>query len=90
VPVAAVDWTQVLVALIAAIPAILAAVAALSVRRSVQTPSGRSLGKQVEDGLHTGLGNAYRLETLRQHVGADPTIRLPDAGVPPDDVTDPG
>jgi cobalamin synthase len=43
-----VDWTQVLVALIAGAPAILAAIFAFRVHRDVKTPSGDTLGAVAE------------------------------------------
>ena len=45
---AAIDWTNVLVALIAGLPGIIAALAAVSVRNQVKTPSGPTIGQQVE------------------------------------------
>lgn len=85
--VAAVDWTQVLVALIASLPAIIAAVTALHIRQQIQTPSKRSIGKQVEDGVHVGLGNAYRIESVRKATGAErpaePPTPTPVPGDPP-------
>lgn len=46
--VASVNWTTVLVALITAIPAIIAATVAVGNRRSLRTPSGDSIGHVVE------------------------------------------
>jgi hypothetical protein len=43
-----VDWTQVLLALIAGLPAILAAVFAFRIQRQVKTPSGDTLGRVAE------------------------------------------
>jgi hypothetical protein len=43
-----VDWTQVLLALIAGAPAILAAVFAFRIQRQVKTPSGDTLGQVAE------------------------------------------
>jgi hypothetical protein len=61
---AAVGWPDVGIALIAGLPGIIAAFAALSVRQSVKTPSGTSVGKQVENMHHTALANNYRLQAL--------------------------
>lgn len=55
------SWTAVALALIAALPGIIAAIAALSVRRSVQTPSGPSIGQQVEDAHHVAIANNHAL-----------------------------
>lgn len=43
-----VDWTQVLVALIAGLPAILSAFFAFRIRRAIQTPSGDPIGHVAE------------------------------------------
>lgn len=61
---AAVDGTIVLVALIGAVPATIAAVAALRNGRAMRTPSKTSIGQQVEDALHTSIANNYRLVAL--------------------------
>lgn len=45
---AAVDVTQVLVALIATVPAVVSAVLVYLVRREVQTPSGDTIGQVAE------------------------------------------
>lgn len=65
-----VDWTNVLVALIAGLPAIIAAFAAILVHRQIQTPSGTSIGKQVEGVLHTALANNYHLRAIGGTVNA--------------------
>ena len=67
---ASVDWTNVLIALIAGLPAIIAAVAAVLVHRAVQTPSGTAIGKQVENALHTALANNYHLRSIGTTVDA--------------------
>jgi hypothetical protein len=61
---AVIDWTNVLVALIAGLPAIIAALASLHIRQQLRTPSGTSIGKQVENVQHTALSNYYRLHSL--------------------------
>lgn len=67
---AAVEWTNVLVALIAGLPAIISAVGVLLVHRQIKTPSGTSIGKQVENTLHTALSNHYRLRAVGSTVSA--------------------
>lgn len=56
-----VNWTQVLIvgvpAYIAAFGAAIAAILGAKNRNSLATPSGRSIGKQVESALHTGIAN---------------------------------
>jgi hypothetical protein len=69
----AIDWTQVLVALVLTIPAIIAAIYARGVHQQVQTPSGATIGRQVEDALHTVLSNNYHLQSIGQKVDA-PTL----------------
>lgn len=65
-----VDWTNVLVALIAGLPAIIAAIGVLVVHRQIRTPSGKSIGAQVEDTLHTSLSNNFHLQSIGGKVGA--------------------
>ena len=43
-----IDWTQVLLALIAVVPGTIAAVGVILVRRSIRTPSGDSIGAVME------------------------------------------
>lgn len=61
---ASVDWTLIIVAVITAVPATLAAYTGLANRKSLKTPSGTSIGKQVEDAHHTALANNYRLQAI--------------------------
>lgn len=56
-----IDWTNVLVALIAGLPAIIAAVGVLAVHQKIKTPSGTPIGEQVEDTLHTAIVNNHHL-----------------------------
>lgn len=63
-PLASIEWTQVLIASIAAVPATIAAWASLSNRTSLKTPSGTTVGKQVENAHHVALANNYRLQAL--------------------------
>ena len=60
---AAIDWTNVLVALIAGLPAIIAAVGVLLVHGQIKTPSGRNIGAQVEWAAHTAKANNMLLAT---------------------------
>lgn len=68
-----IDWTQVLVALIAGLPAILAAIFAGLIHRQIKTPSKRPIGQQVEDVLHTALANNYHLQLIAPAVHAPTT-----------------
>lgn len=65
-----IDWTQIIVALIAGLPGLIAALASLHIRQAIKTPSKRRIGAQVEDAVHIGLTNAYRLESVRKNAGA--------------------
>jgi hypothetical protein len=69
-----VDWTLVLVALITAVPATIAAVNATRTRRAIETPSKTSIGRQVEDALHTAIANNYRLQAM----GTEFDVPMPD------------
>lgn len=53
----AVDWTQVLGDLIAIIPAIVAAIFAARIHKSIKTPSGRSIGELAEYAHDTTIAN---------------------------------
>lgn len=59
-----IDWTNVLVAFIVGLPALIGAIASLAIHSKVRTPSGTSIGKQVENALHTALANNYRLRAI--------------------------
>jgi hypothetical protein len=67
--IAAIDWTNVIVAAIVGLPSIIAAIFAGSVHRKIQTPSKTPIGHQVENNLHTGLANNYRLRKIGKIVG---------------------
>jgi len=71
--VGTVDWTNILLALIAALPGIIAAIFAGSVHRKIKTPSGTPIGRQVENNLHTGLANHYKLRSIADKVKAPET-----------------
>jgi hypothetical protein len=66
----AIDWTNVLDTLIVAIPAIIAAIYAGRVHRKVTTPSGKTIGRQVEDTLHTAISNHHYSAAISEKVGA--------------------
>lgn len=60
---AAIDWTNVLVALIAGLPAIIAAVFAGLIHSQVRTPSGKGIGAVVEYAHDTAIANNMLLRT---------------------------
>lgn len=61
---AAVDWTNVFVALIAGAPAIIAAIYSVRVNGQIKTPSKRSIGEQVESAHLTAIANNMQLTTM--------------------------
>jgi hypothetical protein len=61
---AQVNWTTVLVALISALPAIIAALYAGKVNRAIRTPSGDPIGHVVERAHEAGIANHLLLQTL--------------------------
>jgi hypothetical protein len=65
-----IDWTNVLVALIAGLPAIIAAVGVYLLHTEIRTPSGKSIGKQVEDVNHTTISSQHHLVAISDKVGA--------------------
>lgn len=67
-----IDWTQVLVALVLTIPAIMAAYYSGRTHKAVKTPSGKDIGRQVEDALHVVLSNNYHLQSIGAKVEAVP------------------
>lgn len=54
---AAIDWTNVIVASIVGLPSIIAAVFAGRVHRQIQTPSGQKLGVVAEYSNDTAIAN---------------------------------
>jgi hypothetical protein len=66
------DWGAVIAAIIAGFPAFVAAVYGFYVHRAVKTPSGTSIGRQVESVHHVALGNNYRLRSVTGELGAQP------------------
>lgn len=55
--IAAVNWTTIIVALIAGIPAIISAIFAGKVHNQIKTPSGKSLGEVAEYSHDTAIAN---------------------------------
>lgn len=68
--VAAVDWTNVLVALIAGLPAIIGAIYSGRVHRQIRTPSGPSIGKQVEHANVSAIANNQLLSAIHGNTKA--------------------
>lgn len=59
-----IDWTTVIVGMIAGIPATIAAVGVLIVNLRIATPSGQSIGRQVEGSHHVAIANNQRLVSI--------------------------
>lgn len=76
-----VDWTNVLVALIAGLPAIIGAVFSAIVVLRTKTPSGDSIGKQVEQANHLAAANVGLTKQVHE-------IIVPDGADARDAVTD--
>jgi hypothetical protein len=74
-PLAVVGWPDVMVALIAGLPAIISAIVALRVHREIQTPNGNTIGTQVEQSQRTALASNYRL----QAIGNGLDVEMPEA-----------
>lgn len=76
--VAVVTWPDVALALIAGMPGIIAAVAALRVHAKIKTPSGTPIGQQVEDVQHVALANHYQLRKQNGDAMREPPLRTAD------------
>jgi len=76
--VGSIDWTNVLDTLIITVPAIIAAIYAARVHQQVRTPSGNSIGKQVEDALDVAISNNHYATAISAEVGAKPSAAAGD------------
>jgi hypothetical protein len=65
------DIYDVLVAIVAAIPATIGALTSLYVVKQIRTPSRTAIGKQVEDNRHVTLANHYLLRSTAKDVGIE-------------------
>jgi hypothetical protein len=63
-PLASLDWTQIIIACIGASVAIANGLGILLVLTHLRTPSGKHVGALVEDVQHTALANHYRIRAL--------------------------
>lgn len=72
----ATDFYDVLIALIAAIPSTITALAGfIYLSRQIRTPSGTTIGKQVEDVNHTARSNWHTLQATARDLGVKRTTR---------------
>lgn len=70
-----VDWTQVLVALIAGLPATLAVALSYMIHRQIRTPSGERIGKLTEQTNHLQHAQTEILmDVHRQTTGAEDAL----------------
>lgn len=82
--VGAIDWTTVIAAIIAGLPAIIAAIFAGLVHGQVKTPSGPSIGKQVESAHLVGIANNMMLSSKNGPTKPlDPSAVSDEAAAPP-------
>jgi hypothetical protein len=65
-PLAVLDWGSVIAALIAGIPATVAALLTYRNNRALQTRNGQKLGHQVDDALQTSIANNFRLKAISE------------------------
>ena len=67
-----VDWTTVLDSLIAVLPATLSAYFAYKIKRAIKTPSGDSIGTQVEQANHLAAANVALTQKVHEKVTNGP------------------
>lgn len=65
-----IDWTQVIIAIVASLPATVSAIGVILMRRDIRTPSGTTIGRQVEDTNHNSLVSATQSLHIADRVGA--------------------
>lgn len=66
------DWANALATFVVGAPGIVSAIYAFYIHRKIKTPSGTSIGVQVENALHTGLANNYQLRAIGDATKAPP------------------
>jgi hypothetical protein len=69
--IAGVTWPDVALAVIPTIASLGAAYIAYLTKRDVRTPSGRPIGSQVEDTLHTAIANHHYVNAISEKIGAE-------------------
>lgn len=68
--IASTTWPDVALAFIPLIGSMFTAYLAFLIKRDIRTPSGKPIGKQVEDTLHTATANFHYSDAISRHVGA--------------------
>lgn len=84
----AINWTTVLTALIAGLPAIIAAFYSRSVHQQVKTPSGKPLGEAVEYTHDTAIANNLLLRAANGGTRPINGDEVHDYGAVPPEVPD--
>lgn len=82
--IATIAWTDVLVALVAGLPAIIAALFAGLTHRAVRTPSGERIGTQVEEAHHATSANTALLTAIVKSGPSPPSPPEPPPPPPPE------
>jgi len=70
--VLALDWTPIVVAALTLVGVVFNGVVAVYITTRLRTPSGTTIGKQVEDVNNIALINHHRLVRLINELGSDP------------------
>lgn len=70
--IAAIDWTPVLVAIITLIGVFFNGWIALKLHAQLKTPSGTSIGKQVENINHIAIGTHHAAVKVAREMGIKP------------------
>jgi len=78
--VLALDWTPILVAALTLVGVVFNGVVAVYITTRLRTPSGTTIGKQVEDVNNIALINHHRLVRLINELGAEDDAPRPVAG----------
>lgn len=87
--IASIDWTNVIVAGIVGLPAIIAAVYAGRVHGQIKTPSGKPLGEVVEYAHDTAIANNMLLTKANGHTKPADHDTLSAEGKTPPHIPDP-
>lgn len=74
--IASIDWTPIVVALITLSGVVFNTLVGLFVWSQLRTPSGKSIGKQVEDVNHTTRSNWHMIGAMRDE-GRPPQLAAP-------------
>jgi hypothetical protein len=84
-----IDWTNVILALIAAVPGIIAALYAGRIHGQIKTPSGKPLGQVAEYAHDTAIANNMLLSKANGHTKPADHDTLSTEGKTPPHIPDP-